>query len=92
MPKLYFSGLESHCSFEIDDTQQQIEDVNVATNFEEESFEKNNNMPHSGHKITRIDLDREWTSLIVKHVRNFNKCGDIECVESKKRGFELIDV
>ena len=49
-------------------------------------------MTHSGHKITSIDLDREWTSLIIKHARNCNRCGDIEHVESKKKGFELIDI
>ena len=90
--KKYFLGLESQCCFEIDGTEQQIEDVIVATNVEEEQYEKNNNMPHSGCKITSIDLDREWTSLIVGHVRNCDKCGDIECVESTKRSFELIDV
>ena len=58
--------------------------MNVATNVEKEACEKNNNMPHSGHKITSIDLYREWTSLIAKHARNYNKCGDIEHVERKK--------
>ena len=85
MPRNYFLGVEWHCCFEIDDTEQQIEDFKVATNVEEEPYEKNNNMPHSGSKITSIDVDREWTHLIVEHVRNCNKYGDIEHIESKKR-------
>ena len=69
------------------------EDTNVKLNVEEtvknytfnieEEPHVNKYVSHSGFKINRIDLDREWTGLIVKHMKKFPHYSDIELFERK---------
>jgi len=64
---------------------------NCTLEVEEEIHNENNNF-HSGYKIMSIDLDREWTKRIVHHMKICKNCTDTLHVESRKRGYELIDV
>ena len=45
----------------------------------------NKNRHHSGHKISIVDLGREWTKINVYHAKQWKLCGEIELVATKKR-------
>ena len=87
----YFLGLD--LSNKANDLLINTKDVeeNCTLEIEEQTQNENNNF-HSGYKIMSIDLNREWAKRIVHHMKTCNNCTDISHIESRKRGYELIDV
>ena len=81
LPENYWLGLDStekHL-FEMDlsslntDACETLNVDEVETNISfdvEEEPHMSNNVFHSGYKIIGIDLDREWTAIIAKHLKN----------------------
>ena len=77
-----FLGLDTHST--ADGILRSTEDTKIALNSLEtekngmlnvdEETHDHEDTSHSGYRVCSMDLDRKWTSLIVKNVKGCKKC------------------